>query len=124
MRNCLGEYGVLFGSDGLPVKWSFIEGLHDQQLHDNLFLAYKLSARHIDFTKKQMSVKLAAETLSTSVADAIEYLREDKKIPEFEGNEATCKFISIIDKRLDICNSGDIQKHQYLREIFHKRLQI
>ena len=79
MRNCLGEYGVLFGSDGLSVKWSFIEGLHDQQLHDNLFLANKLSARHIDFTKKQMSVKLAAETLSTSVADAIEYLREDKK---------------------------------------------
>ena len=21
MRNCLGEYGVLFDSDGLPVKW-------------------------------------------------------------------------------------------------------
>ena len=72
---------MLFDSDGSPVKWSFIKG-SDQQLHDNLFLANKLSARHIDFTKK-MSVKLAAETLSTSVADAIEYLREDKKIPEF-----------------------------------------
>ena len=79
MRNCLREYGVLFDSDGLPIKWSFIKGLHDQQLHDNLSLANKLSARYIDLTKNEMSVKLAAETLSTSVADAIEYLREDKK---------------------------------------------
>ena len=55
--------------------------------------------------KNKMNVKLAAETLSTSVADAIENLREDKKIPEFEGSEATCKFISIIDKLFDICNS-------------------
>ena len=47
--------------------------------HDNLFLANKLSARHIDFTKNKMSVKLAAETLSTWVADAMEYLREDQK---------------------------------------------
>ena len=68
------------------------------------FLANKLSARHIDFTKNKMSVKLAAETLSTSVADAIEYLREDKKIPEFEGSKATCKFIRIIDKLFYICN--------------------
>ncbi|GFS26772.1 THAP domain-containing protein 9 [Elysia marginata] len=52
-----------------------------------------------------MSVKLAAETPSTSVADAIEYLREDKKMAQFKGSKATFRFTRLIDKLFDICNS-------------------
>ncbi|GFO44836.1 THAP domain-containing protein 9 [Plakobranchus ocellatus] len=56
-----------------------------------------------------MSVKLAAQTLSTSVADAIDFLRKDKRMINFIGSEATSKFIRTIDKLdklFDICNSS------------------
>ncbi|GFO40162.1 THAP domain-containing protein 9 [Plakobranchus ocellatus] len=49
-----------------------------------------------------MSVKLAAQTLSTPVADAIDFLR----MINFIGSEATSKFIRKIDKLFDICNSS------------------
>ena len=53
-----------------------------------------------------MKVSLAAQTLSASVASAIDFLRDEQKIPEFEGSEATTKFIRIIDKAFDMLNSG------------------
>ena len=52
-----------------------------------------------------MKVSLAAQTLSASVASAIDFLRDEEKIPEFEGSEATTKFIRIIDKAFDMLNS-------------------
>jgi len=46
-----------------------------------------------------MKVKLAAQTLSSGVADAIEYLCQ-KGEPSFKNSEATVYFIKQID-----CNS-------------------
>ena len=34
-----------------------------------------------------------------------DFLRDEEKIPEFEGGEATTKFIRIIDKAFDMLNS-------------------
>lgn len=52
-----------------------------------------------------MNVKLAVQTLSSSVADAIDILREDIKLPQFAGSEKTTEFIRIIDQLFDILNS-------------------
>lgn len=106
VRNCFGQYGVLSDGDGQQISWEFVKALHEEQQKDNLFLGNKLASKHIDFVKNKMSVKLAAETLSRSVADAIEYLREEKDVPRFRGSEATCKFIRTFDKLFDICNSS------------------
>ena len=43
-----------------------------------------------------MKVKLAAQVLSSSVADALDFLREDMKDPSQMGNEATVHFISYV----------------------------
>ena len=51
-----------------------------------------------------MSVKLAAQTLSNSVADAIDFCREELGMKEFEGSAATTSFIRTIDRLFDICN--------------------
>ena len=40
-----------------------------------------------------MNVSMAAQTLSASVANAIDFLREEMAMPEFEGTEATTDFI-------------------------------
>jgi len=49
-------------------------------------------------------VKLAAQTLSSGVADAIEYLQQ-KGEPSFQNSDATICFIRQIDRIFDILNS-------------------
>ena len=51
-----------------------------------------------------MNVRIAAQTLSSSVADAIEYLLFSGH-PIFQGVEATIRLIRIIDKLFDLLNS-------------------
>lgn len=51
-----------------------------------------------------MTVRIAAETLSNSVASAIEFLRKNS-IDKFKGSEATVGFIRRINNIFDILNS-------------------
>ena len=105
VRNCLGDLKVLT-YNGQYIKWSFVEALHQVQQSDNLYLANKVSAEHINYSKNKMNVRLAAQTLSRSVADAIDFLREDLRMSEFQGSEATTEFLRNIDKAFDLCNSS------------------
>ncbi len=52
-----------------------------------------------------MNVRLAAQTLSSSVANAIEFLASSVKIPEFCHSKGTVKFIRVIDQLFDMLNS-------------------
>lgn len=60
---------------------------------------------HIQYWKMKMKVALAAQTLSSSVADAIEFCTRDLILPEFQGSEATVRFIRCIDRLFDFLNS-------------------
>jgi len=51
-----------------------------------------------------MKVRYASQVVSSSVADAIDWLR-DMGAPEFAGSEATTKFLRIIDAVFDFLNS-------------------
>ena len=51
-----------------------------------------------------MKVKLAAQTLSSSVADAIEYFLKEGD-PKFQGANGTIKFIRVVDRLFDLLNS-------------------
>ncbi|GFO42517.1 THAP domain-containing protein 9 [Plakobranchus ocellatus] len=52
-----------------------------------------------------MNVRLAAQTLNNSVADAIDFLCQDEGYPNFQGSAATTDFIRKIDILFDLCNS-------------------
>ncbi len=52
-----------------------------------------------------MNVRLAAQTLSSSVANAIEFLDKSSKLPSFCNSHGTVKFIHTIDRLFDILNS-------------------
>ena len=52
-----------------------------------------------------MKVNLAAQTFSSSVADAIEYCINVLTLKQFEGSAATVKFICLFDRFFDILNS-------------------
>lgn len=57
----------------------------DAGLHN----ATKIRRQHLDYAKEKMKVKLAVETLSNSVADAIEYCDKKFNISQFSQSEGT-----------------------------------
>ena len=108
-RNCLAQYKVLCSINEANEKeiiaWEFIEKLHKLQCSDTLVLANKLSAKHIYYYRAVQKVRVAAQTLSNSVAEAIDFLRVEMNLPEFAGSEPTTRFIRTIDKLFDMLNS-------------------
>lgn len=86
VRNCLATLGIIYHDDE-PISWSYIAKLNDIQQKDNLNLANKLKAKHIQWQKHKMNVKVAVQALSSSVADAIDFLREDLHLPQFAGSK-------------------------------------
>ena len=77
--------------------------LQKLQQSENLRHGNMLKMVHIQW--KQQKVNLAAQAISSSVADAIEYRSNELKIPQFQGMEATVKFIRVFDHLFDILNS-------------------
>ena len=51
-----------------------------------------------------MKMKYAAQTFSSSVTDALEFLRTEGH-PSFDDSEGTIKFIRVIDRLFDLLNS-------------------
>ena len=104
VRNCLATLGTIY-HNGEQISWSFIDKLYKFQQKDNLHLANKLRTKHVQWKRHKMNVKVAVQALSSSVADAIDFLREDLQIPEFAGSAKTTEFIRIVDKLFDFMNS-------------------
>ena len=107
VRNTLGDIKVLEDEDGNMVKWEFIERLQNVQEKEGLHLGNKLRLKHIQWKKKKMNVKLAAQLLSESVAKSLTFCLKGK-IDSFEGCEGTIKFIEIFNKLFDILNSRNL----------------
>ena len=74
-RNALADVGEFVDDNGKTIKWTHIKFLHEIQEDEGLKFGNKISKGHIEFQKQKMNVKVAAQTLSSSVADAIQYLK-------------------------------------------------
>ena len=84
---------------------SYIENLHNLQQEEGLRAGNKLRSAHIEWQRQKMKVNLAAQTLSSSVADALEFCQKDIKFTQFKGCEATVEFIRKFDQLFDLMNS-------------------
>ena len=104
-RNCLGNLKILKNSSGGIIKWEYINSLHELQVKVGLNLANKLNSTHIQWSNHKMKVKVAAQTLSSSVADALDFLENVARVPEFQGCGPTVEFIRNVDKLFDFLNS-------------------
>ena len=102
-RNTLGKFKQLKCGDEI-IDWNYIVLLNNYQERLGLKFANKLSKTHVYYKNNKMKVKLAAQTLSSSVADALEMLRDAGK-PQFKNCGATIQFIRNIDKLFDFLNS-------------------
>ena len=105
VRNTLGEGGILVDKNGCTISWQYITELHKLQENEGLRLGNKVRTAHIQWRQQKMKVNLAAQTFSSSVADAIEYCSDVLKLKQFVGSGATIKFIRLFDRLFDILNS-------------------
>ena len=105
VRNTLADRGVLFDAEGGRISWGFIESLNTLQEEEGLRLGNRLKKSHIQWRKQKMKVNLAAQALSASVADALEYSDTVLALPQFSDSAATVKFLRIFDELFDVLNS-------------------
>lgn len=101
MRNALAEKNL--ESPSGSISWKYIKALDALQEKEQLKLANSLSSQHINFKNKIMNVRLAAQTISSGVADALEYL-DHCGISDFQHSTATVEFLRKGDKIFDILN--------------------
>lgn len=104
-RNCLGQLKVLKDSEGNLIEWRFIRSLVNLQEQEGLRAGNKLRKVHIDYHKMKMKVNLAAQTLSSSTANSIEYCDKYLNLRNFRGSSGTVSFIRCIDRIFDFLNS-------------------
>ena len=64
-----------------------------------------------------MKVKIAGQTLSSSVADAIEFLMVSQH-PSFLGANGTIRFIRVIDKLFDMLNSRNTNCKSFKKPLY------
>ena len=105
VRNCLASYGILKDWNVDKVNWNYNEQLHKLQESEGLTLGNKMRSANIQWIKQKMKVNLAAQTLSSSVVDAIQFCSEYLTLSQFKGCEATVSFLRMIDRLFDILNS-------------------
>ena len=105
IRNTLGDGGILIDAEDQRIRWQYLIELNKLQEEDGLHLANKLTSMHLGWQSQKMKVNIAAQTLRSSVATAFEFCRLNLKLLQFEGSEATVKFIRLIDHLFDVLNS-------------------
>lgn len=104
IRNAFDKYSILCDGDGNLIKWKYIKNLAILQQKEGLRLGNKLRAMYVEYKSLIMKVFLAAQTLSASVADAIEFCDQVLRLPQFKDCEATVRFIRCIDCLFDFLN--------------------
>lgn len=91
--------------DNGVIDWQYVTSLHKLQEEEGLRAANKLRNAHIQWHQQKMKVNLAAQTLSSSVANALEFCNKDLKLKDFQKCEKTVYFIRVVDRLFDILNS-------------------
>ena len=88
--------------------------MHELQEKEGLRLANKLRSLHVYWKPAKIKVNLAAQTLSSSVADALEYC-EDKlhEMPQFNGCGPAVKYICVFDRLFDVLNSKNPRANSF-----------
>jgi hypothetical protein len=84
-RNALAHLGSFVDCENNIITWKLFSSLNKIQECEGFKLANKFSSRHIQFLKHKTNVQLAAQTLSSFVADAIEFLDKSMKLKEFQN---------------------------------------
>lgn len=100
--------GMIYHNDKL-VDWNLLEIIVRRQTLENFNLCNKLTNLHINWHQKPMSVHLAAETISDSVANTLDQLCKDGYV-EFSDASTTSEFLRYFNNGFDILNYKEGKK--------------
>lgn len=103
-RNTIANKKLLYDRQHRPIKWEYIEKLYQLQKTKEINLGNKLTKKHIQWDRHKMSVIIAVQTLSNSVAQSLQVLL-DKGVAGFEGCEGTIEYIETFNNIFDAMNS-------------------
>jgi len=116
-RNCLAEHTSMVDDKGDLIQWRYFVELNNLQEQEKLHLGNKLRKRHILFYKQKMKVKLASQTFSTSVADALQICDVDLQLTGFAGCASTIRAIRLINDLFNILNTRSIKHFQFKQSL-------
>lgn len=106
VRNTLAGKQVFYDAQNRKIEWRYIGSLVNVTKETGI-RTHKLNKKHLPWNRNEMSVRLAVQTLSQSVATALEFFKMQDH-SEFNDADATMEFIRIIDTLFDIFNSRHI----------------
>lgn len=107
VRNALGTLGTIYEGKE-QIKWKYLIDLVDVSGRKNFGLTHKVTKRHLEFNDRKMHVRTAVESLSSSAANSIEFLK-NTGLDNFAHASGTIKFLRIFDRLWDIMNSQRIR---------------
>lgn len=116
IRNCLAAKKSLTDENIDPICWLFFENLVSAK---GDLVSHKMTRKHIDFHSNKMNVKIAAQTLSFSVANSMELLLKSGA-NLFARATGTIIFTKNFNKAFDIFNS----KHSDSNNLFKRGLNL
>jgi len=103
-RNLISHRGNIYW-EGRYISWDFVCKIQQIQEKERIVAANKLGRNHIQFQNHKMKTKFALQVLSLSVADALDFCRDDLQLSEFKDSKTTSDFFRKLDKCFDILNS-------------------
>lgn len=115
-RGRLAHFGILYNGHGQKIEWRYFVSLVEFQEKLGCQLGNKLTRTHLQWFRKKMNVRMACETFSLSVANALEYLR-DLGHDEFQECDATVEYIKYMNNIFDILNSKKPNARHFKRPI-------
>ena len=124
-RNTFSDWKVLKDKDGQNIEWKFLEELNELQEKEGLRLANKLRKAHIKWKPQKMKVNLAAQSLSLSVADALEFCQGKMQgMSQFDSCGLTVKFARIFGRLFDVLNSRNPRAKNFKAPIRKKSYEF
>lgn len=119
VRNVLAKEQSFLDDENKLVQWKFFVLLDEFRCKKDFNYCHKLTKAHINFEKNKMNVRLATETLSNSVADALEHLMTTGAT-EFAEAGPTIRFVRMFNDLFDTMNSR--HKSMFDNNIFKRPL--
>lgn len=111
IRNCLAAKSPLKDGKNNSIDWKFFERLVSVE---SSLVSHRMTRKHLDFHSNKMNVKLAAQTLSYSVARSMEVLLQNRN-SNFLNAGGTITFIKNFNKAFDILNSKHIDSNNLFK---------
>lgn len=109
VRNAFIYFNIITDDQNKAIKWEYLSILNNLvQTEDISKFQNILSSVHINFIHIKQKIALATQHFSNFIADALEFCLIELELSEFEGCEATIRFIRIVNKIIDILTSRNL----------------